>query len=87
MIGISVDSQAKNKAFAEELEVKFPILSDEQKTVSREYGVLMPLIMLASRTTFVIDKQGVIQRIQKGGLALDPENAQQACSLLEHQKP
>lgn len=87
MIGISVDSQAKNKAFAEELGVKFPILSDEKKTVSRAYGVLMPLIKLASRTTFVIDKQGVIQRIQKGGEALDPGNAQQACSLLDHQKP
>jgi len=61
-------------------------LSDEQKTVSREYGVLIPLIKLASRTTFVIDKQGVIQSIQKGGKALDPENAQQACSSMDHKK-
>ena len=86
VIGISVDSRAKNKAFAEELRIKFPILSDEQKTVSRQYGVLMPLIRLASRTTFVINKQGVIQSIQKGGEALDPENAQQACSILDHKK-
>jgi len=86
VIGISVDSQARDKAFAEQLGVKFPILSDEQKTVSRKYGVLIPLIRLASRTTFVIDKQGVIQSIQKGGLALDPENAQQACSRLDHKK-
>ena len=86
VIGISVDSQARNKVFAEQLGVKFPILSDEQKTVSREYGVLIPLIKLASRTTFVIDKQGVIQSIQKGGLAIDPENAQQACNQMDHKK-
>ena len=86
VIGISVDSRAKNKAFAEELGVTYPILSDEQKSVSKAYGVLMPLIRLASRTTFVIDKRGTIQSIQKGGEALDPENAHDACSLLEHRK-
>lgn|GEM_PF-939577 len=86
MIGISVDSRAKNKAFAEQLGVTYPILSDEQKTVSREYGVLMPLIRLASRTTFVIDKRGTIQSIRKGGEALDPQKAEQSCSLLEHRK-
>ncbi len=86
MIGISVDSRAKNKAFAEQLGVTYPILSDEQKTVSREYGALMPLIRLASRRTFVIDKRGTIQSIQKGGEALDPQKAQDVCSLLERRK-
>ena len=85
MIGISVDSRSRNKAFAKELGVGFPILSDEGKTVSREYGVLMPLIRLARRTTFVIDKEGVIQHIDQGGEAADPDSARQACSLLEHQ--
>ena len=56
------------------------------KNVSREYGVLIPLVRKASRTTFIIDKRGIIQNIQKGGEAIDPDNAQQACSLLEHRK-
>lgn len=86
MIGISVDSKEKNKAFAQDLGAKFPILSDETKSVSRAYGVLIPLVRLASRTTFVIDKDGTIQNVQKGGEAIDPENAQQACSILGHQK-
>ncbi len=86
MIGISVDSPAKNKAFAQDLGVKFPILSDEQKSVSRAYRVLIPLVRLANRTTFIIDKNGIIQDIQKGGEAIDPNNAQQACSLLDHRK-
>ena len=86
MLGISVESQAKNKSFANDLGVKFPILSDETKSVSREYGVLIPLVRLASRTTFIIDKEGIIQEIQKGGEAIDPDNAQQACSKLGHRK-
>lgn len=86
MIGISVDDRAKNKAFAEKLGLKFPLLSDEQKTVSREYGVLMPVIRLAKRTTFVIDRDGVIQHIDRGGDAIDPNGAGDACSLLEHRQ-
>lgn len=85
-MGISVDSRDKNRAFAEKLGVKFPILSDERKTVSRDYGVLMPVIRLAKRTTFVIDRDGVIRHIDRGGAAIDPESAGDACSLLEHQK-
>ena len=85
MVGISVDSPSRNKAFAKELGVGFPILSDEGKTVSREYGVLMPIIRLARRTTFVIDKEGVVQHIDKGGEAADPDSARQACSLLGRQ--
>ena len=84
MIGISVDSRAKNKAFANELGATYPILSDEQKTVSRAYGVLMPIIRLDSRTTFVIDKRGTIQSILKGSQALDLAGAGQACSLIQH---
>jgi thioredoxin-dependent peroxiredoxin len=86
VIGISVDDRANNKAFAEKLGLKFPLLSDEQKTVSREYSVLMPVIRLAKRTTFVIDRDGVIQHIDRGGDAIDPNGAGDACSLLEHRQ-
>lgn len=86
MIAVSVDSRDRNKAFAEKLGIGFPILSDERKTVSRDYGVLMPVIRLAYRTTFVIDPDGVIRHIDRGGAAMDPDSAGTACSLLEHQK-
>ena len=81
-----MDSRDKNRAFAAKLGVKFPILSDEQKTVSREYAVLIPVVRLANRTTFVIDRDGVIRHIDRGGAAIDPDSAGEACSLLEHQK-
>jgi peroxiredoxin len=81
-----VDSREKNKAFAASLGVTFPILSDEDKSVSRQYDVLIPLLRLANRYTFVIDPRGIIREIIKGGDAIDPSGAMQACSVLEHQK-
>ena len=78
-----MDSREKNRSFAESLGVKFPILSDEDKKVSRAYDVLIPIIRLANRYTFVIDKQGVIRQIVKGSAAIDPAGAQQVCNLLE----
>jgi len=86
VLGISVDSRDKNRAFAQELGIRFPILSDEAKTVSQQYGVLIPLIRLANRTTFLIDERGIISAIQKGGEAADPSNALAACSLPTPQK-
>jgi peroxiredoxin len=84
VIGISVDAREKNRRFAQELGIKFPILSDEQKTVSKEYRVLIPLVRLANRTTFVIGKDGLIQHIDTGGGAVDPTSALQICSLPGH---
>ncbi len=80
-IGISVDSHEKNKEFAASLGVTFPILSDEDKSVSRAYDVLIPVIRWANRVTFVIDKQGLIRQIIRGSEAIDPSGALQACIL------
>src|SRR3989338_409777 len=40
VLGVSIDSHWCHKAFAEKLGLKFPILSDFGKEVSRQYGVL-----------------------------------------------
>lgn len=76
-----MDGQARNKSFAESIGVNFPLLCDVEKKVCRQYGVLNRLLRLASRTTFVVDKQGIIRRIDKGWAALDPNNAYEACTI------
>ncbi len=86
MLGVSVDSSPANKVFAEQIGVTFPLLSDFQRTVSKEYGILNAQHGFANRTTFVIDKHGIIQHIDKDAEAIDPNNAHAACSLLEHKK-
>jgi peroxiredoxin Q/BCP len=82
VIGISVDSEAKNAAMARSLELRFPVLSDPQRIVCRRYGVMIPVIRLANRVTFVIDKHGTIRSIQRGAAAMQPENAYVSCSIL-----
>src|SRR5215469_226460 len=72
VICISVDPSERNKAFAAELHLSFPVLSDESKIVTKEYGVLYPLIRVAKRVTFVIDREGIIREIKEGGKAADP---------------
>ena len=81
-----MDSQFANKAYAEQIGVKFPLLSDFTRQVTTEYGILNPKFPVANRTTFVIDKNGIIQHIDKDAEAIDPNNAHAACSLLEHRK-
>ncbi len=77
-----MDPASRNKAFAAELGLKFPVLSDESKAVTKQYGVLYPLIRVAKRVTFVIDREGIIRSITEGGEAADPSKAAGTCSLL-----
>ena len=86
VLGVSVDSPERNRKFAQEIGATFPLLSDTEKTVTKQYGVLMMILRMASRATFVIDKDGIIRHIDEGSAALDPTSAHQACSLLEHRK-
>jgi peroxiredoxin Q/BCP len=62
----SVDTPEQNKKFAESLSVDYPILSDPDKTVATAYGVVHEGRKVAERWTFYIDKDGIIQFIDKG---------------------
>jgi len=86
VLGISVDSSPANKAFAKQEGLSFPLLSDFQRTVSQQYGILNEQHGFANRTTFVVDKEGIIQNIEKDAAAIDPSGALKMCSLEEHQK-
>jgi len=62
------------------------LLSDFKREVSKEYGVLNEEHGFANRTTFVVDKDGIIRHIDKDAAAIDPSGAGAACSMLEHKK-
>lgn len=81
MLGISLDSQERNRKFAEETGATFPLLSDTDKQVAKAYGVLSFTRLFANRVTFVIDKEGIIRHIDEGSDAIDPGGAFQACPL------
>lgn len=62
---ISVDQAEENQRFATEHGGEtFPILSDPTKEMAKAYGVLHPR-GYCNRWTFYIDKEGVIQNIDK----------------------
>ncbi len=84
VLGVSVDSVPANHAFAKQIGVTFPLLSDFFRKVSEEYGVLNAQHGFANRTTFVINKDGFIQHIDRNSEALDPTSAMESCSLLAH---
>jgi peroxiredoxin Q/BCP len=84
VLGISLDKLEANKAFAEKIGATFPILSDPEKTAAKAYDVLNFTRLFANRVTFVIDKNGVIQHIDKGSDAIDPAASCGACSTLQH---
>ena len=85
VFGISGDNTPSQKEFGKQLNVSFPILSDfAQRKVMADYGVLLPGMGMANRTTFVIDKDGKIAHIEEGSGAIDPSGAEMACSRLAH---
>ncbi|MEP6480548.1 MAG: peroxiredoxin [Rhodoglobus sp.] len=63
LIGISVDSKATLRAFAEAEGYDFPLLADfwPHGDVAKEYGVFLEQKGFANRATFLIDIDGVIR--------------------------
>ena len=86
ILGMSVDSTWANAAFADKLGVKFNILSDASRDISKSYGVYNERQLVSNRTTFVIDKNGVVQKEFMATEALDPAKSLEACALLKEVK-
>ena len=61
----SVDTAEQNTKFAKSLDLDYPILSDPEKSVSKDYGVLNPARGMSNRWTFYIDKDGKIAAVDK----------------------
>ncbi|MEQ1580015.1 MAG: peroxiredoxin [Steroidobacteraceae bacterium] len=73
ILGVSVDTVASHKEFAEKHGLPFRILADSSKKTAADYGVLTRLfgiLEVAKRETFLIDPQG---RVAKHYLDVKPE--------------
>jgi len=70
VLGVSRDQPAKNKRFAEEEHLTFPLLSDPDRAVHEAYAVWGEKTLYGKkivgviRSTFVIDEEGRIQLAQ-----------------------
>lgn len=63
VIGLSVDSLDAQVDFASRHRIPFKLLSDPDRTISGLYGVLGYGGYFAKRTTFIIDKTGIIRKV------------------------
>lgn len=76
VLGVSVDFNDANKAWAEKLGLTYPLLSDVRRDMAKAYGVLyddpkmtedpqqIGRYLRAKRAWFVIDKQGAIRYVK-----------------------
>ncbi|WP_288424448.1 thioredoxin-dependent thiol peroxidase [uncultured Spirosoma sp.] len=69
VLGVSTDSQASHRKFADKYELPFRLVADTDKQIVNAYGVWQEksnygrTYMGIVRTTFVIDEQGIITDI------------------------
>ncbi len=81
MVGISTDDVATLKRFKDENQLPYPLLSDRGGKVAKQYGGTVPIVGMANRATFVLDKDGTVKDVITGGDAIDPGGAITSCPL------
>jgi peroxiredoxin Q/BCP len=81
VVGISTDSVETQRKFKEKYALPYPLLSDEDGRVAKQYGGTMPVVGLANRATFVVGKDGLVKQVIEGQQAIDPGVAINACSM------
>ena len=69
VVGISADSTASHKRFKEKLQLNFPLVADVEKSTIQAFGawgekkMAGRVYMGILRTTFVIDGDGIIEKV------------------------
>jgi peroxiredoxin Q/BCP len=69
IVGVSADGAAAHAKFRTKYDLPFPLLADEDKAIIKSYGVWKDKVLYGrkfkgiERTTFVIDRKGVIRAI------------------------
>ena len=88
-----MDSPAANAAFAKQIGLTFPLLSDMNRKMLKTYGILKGYDVQnetyewALRANIIIDKQGIIQFVEEGDSAVDPNTALTMCTTLHKKEP
>ena len=69
LLGVSADTEKKQKNFADKFEFPFPLLADTEKDVIEAFGVWGPKQFMGKnydgihRKTFIIDEKGIVLRV------------------------
>ncbi len=79
VLGVSMDSPFANHAFAQQIGVTFPLLSDWGGEVTRKYGVYFEEYKAPRRINFLIGKDGKVMEEQVDDAAIDPAKIVDTC--------
>jgi peroxiredoxin len=86
LLGISVDTKHALRVFAEQEGLGFDLLSDfwPHGAVAQAYGVFLPERGMATRATFVIDREGIVRWsvVNHPGQPRDPEDYRAALARI-----
>ena len=69
VLGVSLDDELSHQRFAQKYNLQFPLLSDVDAAVSRQYGTYKEKSLYGrsywgiERTTFVIDREGRVENV------------------------
>jgi peroxiredoxin Q/BCP len=69
IVGVSMDSEKAHKGFAVKYSLPFPLIADTSRKILNDYGVYREKKLYGKsflgivRTTFIIDEQGIIEKI------------------------
>jgi thioredoxin-dependent peroxiredoxin len=63
VVGVSCDDVATQCRFATKHGVRFPLVGDPDRAISRAYGVLWPIVPIDKRITVVVDEGGKVAAI------------------------
>lgn len=61
VVGISTDDEASHRAFAEQHDLPFVLLSDRNGEVAKAYGATALFGLTTGRVSFVLDKSGTVR--------------------------
>lgn len=71
VIGVSPDNIKSHQQFAEKYGLEFTLLADDKLELSNKFGVVQPkevngqTVMGVERTTFFIDRDGIVQWVER----------------------
>jgi thioredoxin-dependent peroxiredoxin len=71
VVGVSSDSADSHERFADKHRLPFLLATDEGGSLRRAFGVPKTLGLLPGRTTYVIDRAGVIRGVYNAQFAAD----------------
>lgn len=84
ILGISIDSVYSHDAWARHHRLSYPLVSDIHRTACEAYGVYNPERNCARRSTFIVDRLGVVRfkELYGRGQLPDPDRLLSALKAL-----